>query len=365
MRHIAPNSARSPGIDIDLYYGRAFLFLLSNMKNSITKPHCEYSELIDKLRERGMIVDDEDRAIRKLSQIGYYRLSGFWYPCRKPKQDDEGKYLKDEKTNLPLRLDTFQDNVNLNDIIDLYLFDKQLRQLILDAVERIEIFMRSIIAHEIGSIDPLAYEKEQFINPKVIQTKRRNGNVVNYWYEWLSRLNHLVAISKEDSIVSHRANNKAIPFWAVIECWDYGLMSKYFENMNGRCQNAVTKRLGLDNPTMLTNWLVEIGLLRNKCAHHSRIWNRDFANPINLKGVKSEMYFQALNLDEHARKKLYGRISVIWYLVKKIGPSSTWLNKVADLIDSKPAIDSCPFTAMGFNDNSGFPRKLFNIENKK
>ena len=162
------------------------------MSNFITKPHCEYSELIEKLRDRGMVIDDEDRATRKLSQIGYYRLSGFWYPCRRPKTDAEGNYLKDEKTKLPLRLDTFQKNVNINDIIDLYLFDKKLRQLMLDAVERIEIYMRSIIAHEIGKIDPLAYEKEQFINPKVIQTKRKKGNVVNHWYEWLSRLNHLI-----------------------------------------------------------------------------------------------------------------------------------------------------------------------------
>ncbi len=308
-----------------------------------------------------MVIDDVDRATRKLSQIGYYRLSGFWYPCRRPKIDDNGDYLKDEKTKLPLRLDAFQENVNISDVIDLYLFDKKLRQLILDAVERIEIYMRSIIAHEVGKIDSLAYEKEEFINPKVIQTKRKNGKVINHWFEWLSRLNHLVAISKEDSIVSHKANNKPIPFWAVVECWDYGLMSKYFENMNGRCQNLVTKRLDLDNPAMLTNWLIEIGLLRNKCAHHGRIWNRDFSNPISLKGVKNDPYFQVLNLDEHGRKKLYGRIAVIWYLIKKIGPGSTWLLKIADLIDSKPRIDCCPFTAMGFKDNSGFPRDKFGI----
>jgi hypothetical protein len=54
-------------------------------------------------------------------------------------------------------------------------------------------------------------------------------------------------------------------------------------------------------------------------------------------------------------------VAAVWYLVKKIGPSSTWINKVADLVDSKPALDPCPFTAMGFPDNSGFPRELFGI----
>lgn len=43
----------------------------------LIKPHLEYPELVARLKERGMIIPDEARAIRKLSQIGYYRLSGF------------------------------------------------------------------------------------------------------------------------------------------------------------------------------------------------------------------------------------------------------------------------------------------------
>jgi abortive infection bacteriophage resistance protein len=41
------------------------------------KPHRNYSELVSLLEKRGMIIPDKKRAERKLSQIGYYRLSGF------------------------------------------------------------------------------------------------------------------------------------------------------------------------------------------------------------------------------------------------------------------------------------------------
>ncbi|MCW5206569.1 Abi family protein [Desulfobulbus sp. F5] len=326
------------------------------------KPHLEYSELVARLKERGMIIPDEARAIRKLSQIGYYRLSGFWYPCRCPKFDDNGNFLKDSQTGLPVRDDRFQGNINFNDIIDLYLFDKKLRQLMLDGIERIEIYMRSIIAHEIGKIDPLAYEKEEFINPKVTATKQKNGKAVNHWYEWMSRLCNLVNSSKEDSIVWHREKRLPIPFWAVVECWDYGLMSKYFENLNGRYQQRIVQRLEFGNTATLINWLAEINILRNKCAHHARIWNRASANPISLKGFEAAPYFQRLNLSFEAKRRIYGQVAAVWYLVKKIGPSSAWINKVADLVDSKPALDPCPFTAMGFPDNSGFPRELFGIQ---
>lgn len=329
-----------------------------------TKPHLELPQLVERLKSRGMIIPDEAQAIRKLSQIGYYRLSGFWYPCRRPRYDDWGNFLKDNQTGLPIRDDDFQDGIAFDDITKLYLFDKKIRQLIIDAVERIEIYIRTIIAHEIGRMDPLAYEKEEFINPKVLQTKRKNGEVVNHWYNWLKRQYELINISKEDSIKWHRCRDYAIPFWVVVECWDFGVMSKYFENLNGRCQNKIINRLEFPNSSTLINWLTEINILRNKCAHHSRVWNRE-ENPVSLKGVEDDEYFQRINLSKDARKRLYGRIAIIWYLVKKIGPSSKWIEKVANLVDEKPAIDCCPFTAMGFPNNNGFPREKFSLPPKK
>ena len=111
-----------------------------------------------------MTIPDESKAIRKLSQIGYYRLSGFWYPCRCPKFSNDGSFIKDSKTGLPVRDDIFQDNIHFDNIIKLYIFDKKLRQLMLDGIERIEIYMRNIIAHEIGKHDPMASKKEDFLS---------------------------------------------------------------------------------------------------------------------------------------------------------------------------------------------------------
>lgn len=146
-----------------------------------------------------------------------------------------------------------------------------------------------------------------------------------------------------------------MPFWVVIEAWDFGTMSKYFENLKWVYQNKISRRIGITDPNALNKWLHAINILRNKCAHHARIWNFALRNPIP---TISDPYFNALNLKGDARKRLYGIISVLWFLVKKIGPSSGWLNEVATLINSKPAINSCPFTAMGFPDNTGFPKSL-------
>lgn len=313
-----------------------------------------------------MIILDEDRAIRKLTQIGYYRLSGFWYPCRRPLFDEKGKYLKDPVTKMPVRDDNFQDNISFNDITDLYLFDKKLRQLLLDAIERVEIHIRSVLAHELGRLDPLAYQSECYINPNVMKEKRREDeSIYSVWGEWKSKQQERVLKSKEDCIVWHKKGQKEIPFWVVIECWDFGLMSKYFENLKRSYQEIICEQVGVPNIKTFRNWLTEINTLRNSCAHHSRVWNHTMSNAISMKGTEEIEYFQTLDLTLESRQKIYAHISILWYLVKKIGPSSTWIEKIADLIDSKPAIDSCPFTSMGFPDNTGFPREKFGLPIKK
>ena len=320
------------------------------------KPHNTYSELVDLLETKGMIIPDKVRAERKLSQIGYYRLSGFWYPCRQVKMDSTGKGILYPKTKNPMREDVFQKGTNFNKIIQLYLFDKKLRLLMLDAIERVEIHIRSVVAHEIGYKDPMAYQNPSFINPKELKDfkDRKTGRKRNIWDEWSFKQKAQLGRSREDCIKWHFQVKKSIPFWVAVEAWDFGTLSKYFEILRSKHQRRVCLRLGISNENVLRLWLQEINTLRNRCAHHTRIWNQS-SKPLPVLNIP---YFDRLSLDRHTLTRMYGMICILWFLVKTIGPSSGWLNSVAELINSKPAIDSCPNTAMGFSDNNGFPEFL-------
>lgn len=329
------------------------------------KPFKSYSDLTTLLIQRNMDVEDPNRAERKLTQVGYYRLSGFWYPCRKLRLDKNGQPVISPLNNKPERLDDFEDGTSFNAVFELYLFDKKLRQLMLDAIERIEVHVRSVIANEIGYDDPLAYQYPKFINPKQTYNfkDKTTGKLRNTWNEWLARQNEKVNQSKEDCINWHRQNNKAMPFWVVVEAWDFGTMSKYFEILKWSYQNKICKKIGISDPIVLKNWLQEINTLRNRCAHHSRIWNQCSNNPLPV--PKNELYFANLKLDNNATTKIYGLISVIWFLIEKIGPNSDWIAKIADLIDSKPKLPGCLYKSMGFPNENGFPRSEFNLLVKK
>ena len=322
------------------------------------KPFLTYSDMVKLLTHRGMHINDQSRAQRKLAQIGYYRLSGFWYPAREFKMNGLRRELC-PVAGKPLRLDTFQKATSFDAILDLYQFDKQLRMLMLDAVERLEVHLKTIVAHEVGYHDPMAYTNAKFILQKWTHpyTDSR-GRQRNKWAEWSSKqLSHL-ARSREDCIQWHLRAAKSIPVWVAAEAWDFGDLSEFFELLTSRYQNLILARLGLDNAKMLSRWMQQISHLRNRCAHHTRIWNQASANPLS---VPSGPYFEALGLEQHALKRLYGLIAIIWFLLQKIAPASTWINDIADLIDRRPIMPGCTFKAMGFADERGFPRKLFGI----
>lgn len=289
-----------------------------------------------------MVIGDRARAMRKLSQVGYYRLSGFWYISRIIRTSDEG---------LSFRTDHFLEGTSFEHAYDLYLYDKKLRMLMMNALERLEIHIRSVIAHEVGRFNPLAYRMEEFINPRSLQGYRNNFS------EWLTKQDKKIADCRDECIQWHRRENKEIPFWVAVETWDFGQMSRYYAMLNGRMQTKIIQRFGLDNKSTFGKWLSCLNLLRNRCAHHSRIWNRTHPSV----PIPNTPFFDGLGLNNHANERLYSAVCIVWYMVKMIGPSSTWLRQVAELIDNKPNLPGCTFEAMGLP-RSGFPRSRFGAD---
>ncbi|MDR3504570.1 MAG: Abi family protein [Legionella sp.] len=328
----------------------------------LPKPFKTYSELIDLLKSKGMIIKNDEKATRKLSQIGYYRLSGFWHVFRVPILDSDGVPLIDPIIGQPKREDFFYPATDFDDVISLYLFDKKLRLLLLDAIERVEIHLRSVIAHELSKYDPVAYKREKFIHPESLKDYDRDGITKNAWRDWSAKHEEIINRSKDTFIVWNKNNYKEIPFWVVVETWDFGLMSNYFNILNDKSKDVICKRVNVPIKKTLNNWLQEINGLRNRCAHHSRIWNIRLNNPLTLKGFKTHEYFTKLSIEkDFPRRRMYGTICILWYLVKNIGPSSKWIEKVANHIDTFPNNQHVLFNAMGFPDENGFPRTKFGL----
>lgn len=302
------------------------------------KPFKDYQELVQLLRDRGMDIPDEVRAIRKLSQVGYYRLSGFWYACRTPLAGSSKP------------LDSFVPGTCFDRIFELYLFDKRLRLLFLDAIERIEVSLKTRLAHELGRLDPLAHQNPHFINPEQLKNYVRKGVVRNAWDEWSRRQQSELDRCREDFIQWHKAMDRPIPVWVAVEAWSLGTVSKWFELLKRGHQNKIARHFGMDNPALLVRWLQAITILRNRCAHHSRIWNQTERNALGLPvevGGETRFFEAYGSLDTVERKKIFLLACIVWYLVSSVGPSSDWFGRFVAELQNMPDLPCKGYEAMG------------------
>ena len=273
-------------------------------KKSIKK-WTSYQDQIDILKSRGMTIDDESRAIKYLQNINYYRLSGYSFIFRY--KDDNDKHR-------------FKENTHFEDIKELYVFDKKLRLLILDAIETIEVSLKANIAYVIGQTN----SKVPF-DTSVFKLNNRK-NIVKY-SEIINTVNTQLIRSKDEEFISHHDKNyKDIPVWALLEIFTMGNISNLYTILKPEYAKQISEIYGIKNPYIFYRILYSITLIRNYSSHHARLWNRRFKHTIeksdifadkNLYQKPDQFYFFALTID---------------FVLKKILPNSNWLEKLDDLI---------------------------------
>src|SRR5690625_4088976 len=133
------------------------------------KPWKSMSDQLALLKGRGLLVDNESAALDYLARIGYYRLSGYWYPLR---EIDKHASLQLKR---PVRSDHFVSGSHFEDVVKLYVFDKKLRLMALDALERIEMALRVDVAHLLGERDPQAHQNPDCLHGNFAKKVRAGG----------------------------------------------------------------------------------------------------------------------------------------------------------------------------------------------
>ncbi|RBP33481.1 abortive infection bacteriophage resistance protein [Marinobacter pelagius] len=306
------------------------------------KPWLSYREQLQKLKSRGLAVTDEPKALEYLERIGYYRLSGYWYPfrersglfCPVGKGIRKGKKIKATSTVL----DTFKPGSSFEAAVHLYVFDKKLRLLVLDALERIEVALRVDIAHTLGKYDPFAY-----LNPDLLfegfakDTDSTTG--LPRHVDWMKKQATQIARSKED-FIKHNKNKYGhpLPIWIACEVWDFNTLSELYDGMRLDDQDAIASKYGVGNGRILASWLRSLNYLRNVCAHHSRLWNRNIIDQPKKppEGVVPDFDNAWEPGNEHIPARPFLLLCICQKLLSAINPSSSWWQRFSDLLEEFP-----------------------------
>ncbi|WP_345817727.1 Abi family protein (plasmid) [Paraburkholderia sp. PREW-6R] len=317
------------------------------------KPHLTYTQQLELLKQRGLTIDDEQHALWHLENLGYYRLSGYFYPFRVLASRDQHGVTGEVNGQ---RLSEFIPGSTFSQVAELYKFDQSLRLLAMQAIERLEVALRAKIAYLMGSKHPCAYLEPTLLDPKFCQVPSGSPGEAprqSNFQTWVEQHDKLLARSKEDFMKHYRSKyDPPVPLWISIEVWDFGLLSYYFSGLRQADRQTLASELGIPRNVLLGSWLRTISHLRNIAAHHSRLWNRSLTDNPKPPGRNEVdvLWHLAGPQNAHSRDRVYGALAITQFLLQALRFDDDWKRSLKALVASFP---TCPSVATV--DAMGFP----------
>jgi abortive infection bacteriophage resistance protein len=278
------------------------------------------AEQIALLQARNMDFRDLAAAPHFLSNISYYRLKGYWWE------------MQDDRVN-----HHFRDGSYFEDALDLYNFDRHFRLIVFNAIERIEIALRTKLIYRLS----LAHSPEWYLNPSLFDKQKEFASFVSKIYADMGR-------SSEEFIVKHFENHPTEhpESWKALEVLTLGSLSKLYQNIKHQLpqKSQIATEFGLNNQRYLASWLLTITLIRNIIAHHSRLWNRVIINKYDWPPHTNRPLLSYLP-DNNQRRKIFPILSAILYLNNEVSPGHHVKAELLALFRSFP---NTPLNRMGF-----------------
>lgn len=280
------------------------------------KPPLSIDEQIHLLASRGLIIPDRDVARHYLKFINYYRLSGYTF------------YF--EQSINKKRNHQFQSDTSFNDIIALYDFDRNLRILVMDAIEKIEVAARTLICTTLA----IKYQDSHWHLNKSLFKKEFN------YFNFMDKCRNEEKNSKEPFVTHYKTNYKNpedLPSWMIIELLPMGTWSILYNNLENRSdKKSISDEFNL-SPVEFGSCLHAISYMRNLCAHHSRLWNRHFT----LKPMQTRTYKEYLT----PNTTFAAQAALLHIFLKIISPANEWTSSLYHLINKHQFVN---ISRMGF-----------------
>lgn len=290
-----------------------------NMSIPYSKPPKRPKELVALLQERGLKIDGFPKAENYITNIGYFRLSAYFYPLLQiPKSDH-----------------IYKPESSFTQVLNLYRFDRKLRLLIFNEIEKIEVAIRSIMVN----IASLHFNDAFWI------TNQSNFHNLTFFKSSLEDIDNELSKSKEDFILHFKNTYSDVypPSWALAEILPLGNICRIYRNIKDQnLKKQISQKFGLQ-PPVFDSWIMTIAGLRNICCHHGRLWNRLLILQPVLPVIIRYPWLRSQNSAD--KQKVYFRMCIIKYLLYSVSPNNTFKEKLKDLLEKYPMID---IKAMGF-----------------
>lgn len=277
------------------------------------QPPMTIDEQVENLKNIGLIVDDEEYVKKILNDISYFRL------------------IKAYSLNLKSKNGCYNKQTTFKEIVDLYLFNSNFRQLIFPEIEKVEINVRCRLAN---------FYAEQYGVLGYLQAE--NFSNENYHAQFLEDIKEEVRRNSKAPFVRNFKENYEggnLPIYALVEVFSFGTLSKFYKNMLNKDKKAIAKTFGVGY-TYFESWLESISYVRNICAHYGRIYNAKLS--------KTPILYKEYTQVGIGNNRIYGVLLCLKYLLKDDDHWNLFVDKIELLFDKYPCVQ---ISTMGFPEN--------------
>jgi len=282
------------------------------MTEHYTKPPLTYAQQVALLQSRGLTVKATDDAIKFLQYVNYYRFSAYCIPFQKIR-------------------DVFLPNSTFEKIVELYRLDEELRNALLALLSPIEVFLRTRIVYELSH----GWGAFSHYDPALFRDKSKHA-------EWMASLEEEITRGKETFLEHYKTKYTGfpqLPLWMACEIMSMGSLSLLYSNLLPDPQRRICSILEIHH-NVFGNWMHVVTYLRNTCAHHGRLWNRELA--IRRRIPDKDKQWTTLGPDN---KHLFASVAVAEWICHKTQLPTCNIELVHEVMRRIAAIDA-RFTGM-------------------
>ncbi len=265
---------------------------------------------LELLKSRGMAVSEPALAKKALERFGYYRLSGYWYPFKMVTIDGQVS-------------NNFTAGTQMSEAVNLYIFDKKLRLLALDALERIELALQVDVAYHFGRRDAYAHLKPELLQKRFVNKGR--------YQKWLERYRGFETRRGRPKFIDHnKLAYGELPIWVAVQMLDFGALSHLFEMLPMDIQSKISAKYGISNGKYLIQWLRSLSQVRNASAHHERLWNSHIKD-------RAAIPPQFIEIARTSDVEMFRYFCLMRFFLKQLCPQSQWHIRLRDHLHSFPS----------------------------
>jgi abortive infection bacteriophage resistance protein len=232
------------------------------------KPWLSLDQQVALLSSRGLAFPDRDSCLEVLQAVGYYRLSGYLHPFRRsePYADESGRSRRRV-------LSGYRPGTTLAQASALIDFDRRLRILALEGIERIEVSLRMQLGYALGRRSPFAHLEASTFVASFVEPSRElaDGTPVSTHVTWLEHVRRRQACSDETFVQHFRdAYDGEMPIWALTEILELGQLGRLSSGLERSLASEIAAAYGVPTKKMLTSWISSLNHVRNLSAETLR-----------------------------------------------------------------------------------------------